>query len=42
MTETDQEKEDEVLKRLLQMSHKPHKKKGDRPKPAPQDQKSSG
>ena len=29
MTETDQTKEDEVLKRLLRTPHKPHTKKGD-------------
>lgn len=37
MTDTDQEKEDEVLRRMLKTAPKPHResKKGDRPKPAP-------
>lgn len=39
MTDTDQEKEDEVLKRMLKMPHKPHNEKGGKPKPAPRDQK---
>ncbi len=40
MTDTDQKKkEDEVLKRMLKTPHKPHTKKGGKPKPAPRDQK---
>ena len=36
MTDTDQEKMDEVLRRMLKTPPKPHnEKKGDKPKPAP-------
>ena len=39
MTDTNQKKEDEVLKRMLKTPPKPHNKKGGKPKPAPRDQK---
>ncbi len=39
MTDTDQEREDEVLRRMLATKPKPHEqKKGGKPKPAPKDQ----
>ena len=40
MTDTDQEREDEVLRRMLATKPTPHiEKKGGKPKPAPRDQK---
>lgn len=39
MTDTDQEREDEVLRRMLKMPPKPHNEKGGKPKPAPHVQK---
>tara|TARA_R110002124_G_scaffold178884_2_gene346667 strand:+ start:1323 stop:1457 length:135 start_codon:yes stop_codon:yes gene_type:complete len=35
MSDTNQEKEDEVLKRMLKTPPKPHEKKGGRHQPAP-------
>lgn len=44
MTNTDQKKEDEVLKRMLKTPPKPHQEgKGGKPKPAPsKDQNKQG